>query len=104
MLEALGYQVHCALNGKKAIEVYSKYKNHIHLIIMDMVMPDMNGEQTYYCLTEINPNAKVLLSSGYSPNGPAEKILKKGCNGFIQKPFNIQLLSQTIRDILNPAI
>ena len=100
MLEALGYQVHSVQTGKRAIEFYSRYKDMIHLIILDMIMPGMNGEQVYDRLVEINPDVKGLLSNGYSQIGPTEKTLKKGCNGFIQKPFKIKLLSQTIRKIL----
>ncbi|MBC2715783.1 MAG: response regulator [Desulfobacteraceae bacterium] len=104
MLEALGYQVHSAQNGNNAIEFYSTYKDRIHLVILDMVMPGMSGKQVYDRLVKINPNIKVLISSGYSQNGPAERILKKECNGFIQKPFKIQLLSQTIRKILKDPL
>jgi len=103
MLEVLGYQVHHALNGNKAIELYAQHKDRIHLVILDMVMPGMSGEQIYDGLVEINPDIKVLVSSGYSKSGPAEKILQKGCNGFIQKPFKIQLLSQAIRQVLNAS-
>ena len=101
MLEALGYQVHCAQNGQEAINFYTSYKDKINLILLDMIMPGMSGEQVYERLVEINPDVKVLLSSGYSQSDPTERILEKGCNGFIQKPFKIQLLSQTIRKILN---
>jgi signal transduction histidine kinase/ActR/RegA family two-component response regulator len=104
MLEVLGYKVHSAQNGKKAIELYTQNKDMIHLVILDMVMPEMNGEQVYDALLEINPDIKVLISSGYSQSGPAEKILKKGCNGFIQKPFKIQLISQAIRKVLNAPV
>jgi signal transduction histidine kinase/CheY-like chemotaxis protein len=101
MLEVLGYQVHSARNGSEAIDLYTKHKDRIHLVILDMVMPVMSGEQVYDSLIEINPDIRVLVSSGYSQSGPAEKILQKGCNGFIQKPFKIQLLSQAIRQVLN---
>ena len=104
MLEALGYQVHCAKNGKEAIQFYTHHKDEINLILLDMIMPEMNGEAVYDRLIEINPDVKVLLSSGYSQTGPTEKILQKGCNGFIQKPFRIQLLSQTIREILTAPV
>ncbi|MCD6586653.1 MAG: response regulator [Desulfobacteraceae bacterium] len=104
MLEALGYHVHCARNGKEAIQFYTHYKNKIDLILLDMIMPGMNGEEVYDRLVEINPDVKVLLSSGYSQTGPIEKILQRGCNKFIQKPFKIQRLSQTIREILNPPV
>ena len=100
MLEALGYQVYSARSGFQAIEMYTVHQDWIDLILLDMVMPEMNGETVYDRLTAINPDVKVLLSSGYSQTGQAEKILRKGCNGFIQKPFKLQHLSQAIRKIL----
>ena len=64
-------------------------------------MPDMGGGEVYDILKEINPDIKVLLSSGYSISGQATEILKRGCDGFIQKPFNMSQLSQEIREILD---
>jgi DNA-binding NtrC family response regulator len=66
-----------------------------------MIMPDMGGDETFDHLKEINPNVKVILSSGYSLNGQAIKIMEKGCYAFIQKPFTIMSLSQKIRDVLD---
>jgi two-component system cell cycle sensor histidine kinase/response regulator CckA len=65
-----------------------------------MIMPDIGGGETYDQLKEINPKVKVLLSSGYSIDGQATEILERGCNGFIQKPFSMKELSQSIRKIL----
>ena len=100
ILNALGYQVLTARSGKEAIEVYKKNKDKIDLIILDMIMPDMGGGKVYDRIKEINPDIKVLLSSGYSIEGQATEILKRGCNGFIQKPFNISELSQIIKKVL----
>ena len=66
-----------------------------------MVMPEMNGEETYDNLKSIDPDVKVLLSSGYGLDGPAKEIMNKGCNGFIQKPFNMETLSKKLREILD---
>ena len=71
------------------------------IIILDMVMPGVGGGETYGKMKEINPKVKVLLSSGYSIDGQATEILKRGCNGFIQKPFNMKQLSQELRKILD---
>lgn len=101
MLETLGYNVHVAESGKKAIEVYEKHQAAIQLVILDMIMPEMSGGETYDRLRELNPNVKTLLSSGYSVNGDATEILSRGCDGFIQKPFNLIELSQKIRKILD---
>jgi DNA-binding NtrC family response regulator len=66
-----------------------------------MVMPDMSGSETFDHIKKINPDIKVLLSSGYGKNGIATEILDRGCNGFIQKPFNLNQISRKIRKILD---
>jgi PAS domain S-box-containing protein len=101
MLTALGYEVILARSGQEAIEIYEKNKGKIALVILDMIMPDMNGGDAYDILKEINPNIMVLLSSGYSIDGQASEILERGCDGFIQKPFSISQLSEAIREILD---
>ena len=73
----------------------------ILLVLLDIVMPKMGGGEAFDRLKEINPNIKVLLSSGYSIDGEATKILERGCSGFIQKPFDIKQLSKSIRAILD---
>lgn len=100
MLRKLGYEVLLAGNGKQTLESYGKNQDKIDLVLLDMVMPVMGGGETFDRLKEINPKVKVLLSSGYSMEGEATEILKRGCDGFIQKPFNIEQLSQKIREIL----
>ena len=100
ILEELGYEVLSAKSGKEAIDVFKKHKDIIDLVILDMIMPDMSGGETYDALKEIDTDIKVLLSTGYSMNGQATKILDRGCNGFIQKPFNIKSLSEKIMEIL----
>jgi CheY-like chemotaxis protein len=99
MLEELGYRVLSAMSGREAIEVFQKDQDQIDLVIMDMIMPGMGGGETFDRLREIKPDVKVLLSSGYSINGQATKILKRGCDGFIQKPFNMNQLAEKIQKI-----
>ncbi|MBW1847360.1 MAG: PAS domain S-box protein [Deltaproteobacteria bacterium] len=100
MLEFLGYQVITAASGKEAIEAYRKKNKMIDLVILDMILPEMDGSEIYGKLKDINSNVKVLLSSGFTQNEQAIKILDKGCNGFIQKPFTLEQLSQKISEIL----
>ena len=69
-----------------------------------MVMPDMSGGKVYDELKKIDSDIKVLLSSGYSINGQASEILRRGCNGFIQKPFSIKELSGKLREILEEKL
>jgi PAS domain S-box-containing protein len=100
LLEAMGYRVLTAQDGQEAIEIYREKRDAIDTVILDMVMPDMGGGETYDRLREINPDIKVLLSSGYSIDGQATEILKRGCNGFIQKPFDVEEMSVKIREII----
>jgi CheY-like chemotaxis protein len=99
-LKVTGYRVLTARDGREAIEVYEKYKDSIDLVLLDIVMPNMKGGEVFDRLKEINPEIKVLLVSGYSIDGEATKILERGCNGFIQKPFDMKQLSEAIRTIL----
>jgi len=100
MLKELGYQVIPARSGKEAIELYRNNNNAFDLVALDMIMPEMSGKETYERLKELDPDVKVLLVSGYSLNKQVEELMDLGCNGFIQKPFDILQLSQKIRDVL----
>ncbi|HEX7538771.1 MAG TPA: PAS domain S-box protein [Syntrophales bacterium] len=101
IMESLGYKVVAAKSGQEALEVYRKLQGKINLIILDMIMPGMDGEATYDSLKKVNPEIRVILSSGYSKNEQAKAILEKGCQAFIQKPFSISDLSMTIRQVLD---
>jgi len=100
MLKKLGYTVLEAKGGREAVKVYEANKDKIDLIILDMIMPDRGGGETYDQIKEIDPTVTVLLSSGYSVDGQATEILERGCNGFIQKPFTVKELSGRIRETL----
>ncbi|NVM56860.1 MAG: response regulator [Desulfobacterales bacterium] len=101
ILREMGYKVILAKSGKEAVEIYEKNKDKIDMVILDMIMPDMGGGAAYDRMKEINPNIKVLLSTGYSMDGKASEILARGCDCFIQKPFSIKQLSQSIRSVLD---
>jgi len=103
ILKALGYRVLIARDGKEALQVYQSAQQPIDMVILDMIMPGMGGGETFDHLRKIDPGLKVLLSSGYSLDGQAKEILQRGCNGFIQKPFDIKQLSNKIREILEDA-
>jgi CheY-like chemotaxis protein len=103
MLRELGYTVLVANGGMAALEIFDSYKNPIDLVILDMIMPDMGGAETFDLIKAKRPEVKVLLSSGYSMNQLAEEIISRGCSGFLQKPFNLTRLSQMVYSILNDA-
>ncbi|MFO7784644.1 MAG: PAS domain S-box protein [Desulfatiglandales bacterium] len=101
ILEKLGYRVFVARSGQEALDVYSKHKEEIDLVILDMIMPGMGGGEAYDRLKAIDGDVKVLLSSGYSINGLAKEIMDSGCGGFIQKPFAMEELSRKIREVFD---
>jgi CheY-like chemotaxis protein len=101
ILEALGYRVLIARDGKEAVDVYRKNRDVIDIVILDMVMPNIGGGEAYDRMKEINPDIKVLLSSGFSIDGEATEILERGCDGFIQKPFRMNELAGKIEGILH---
>ena len=101
LLSAMGYRVLSARDGKEAVELYRERHDDIDIVLLDMVMPKMGGSEAYDLMKEIDPDVKVLLSSGYSLDGTASEILERGCDSFIQKPFNAKDLSGRIRDVLD---
>ncbi len=100
ILKNSGYDVVNAKSGKEAIEVYKENHSRIDMVILDMILPDMGGGDTYDRLKEINPEIKVLLASGYDIDYQGRDIMERGCDGFIQKPFNMNELLEKIRGIL----
>jgi len=101
MIEEMGYDVMTAHGGRHALEKFKENKDEIDMVILDIIMPDMDGGKVYDQMKELRPEIKVLLSSGYSKDVNAESILARGCNGFIQKPFRMEHLSSEIKKILD---
>lgn len=101
LLESMGYLVYAAGSGQEALALYREKEPEIDLVLLDMTMPGLSGGETFDHLREINPQVKVLLSSGYGINGKAQTIMDRGCNGFLQKPFNVEKLSHKVREVLD---
>ncbi|MFW6241916.1 MAG: PAS domain-containing hybrid sensor histidine kinase/response regulator, partial [Thermodesulfobacteriota bacterium] len=100
MLATLGFDVVTAASGAEAIDRFRERGDTIRLVILDMIMPEMSGERVFEQLRSMDPSVRVLLSSGYSLEGQARAILARGCDGFIQKPFNLREISGKIREVL----
>lgn len=103
MIKMMGYSVITASDGSTAVNTYRDQHQRIDLVMLDMVMPDMGGSDVFDEIKKINPQAKVLLSSGYSLNGQASRIMERGCDGFIQKPFTMDEISTLLRQILGTS-
>ncbi|MBT8370070.1 MAG: response regulator, partial [Deltaproteobacteria bacterium] len=100
MIAALGYEVLPVDNGREAIDIFSAKKDQIDLVILDMIMPGMNGNEVFAGLKEIDPDIRVILSSGYSLDNHGEKFLKNGFRAILQKPFSMENLSVKIKEVL----
>jgi len=101
MLEKLGHRVIIAHGGKDAVVMYRMNRDRIDLVIMDMIMPDMSGGEAIEKIRSINPEVKVILSSGYSLNGMAREIMDRGgVQAFLQKPFQLEKLAAKINEVL----
>jgi two-component system cell cycle sensor histidine kinase/response regulator CckA len=100
ILEEVGYRVLCAGDGDEALSVLEDNRDKLDLVILDLVMPHMGGKETFAKIRQRFPGLKVLVSSGYSENGEAREMLKDGADGFIQKPYQIRMITAKIREIL----
>lgn len=100
VLERIGYKTLTASGGKQAIDLVRQYGNEISLVILDMVMPDMSGCQTYDEIQKVVPGLKVLLATGLVSGGLAEEMMAHGCNGFLEKPFDAATLSAKVQEVM----
>ena len=103
MLKMLGYTVYPAPTGQEALSIYMEKQNLIDLVILDMILPGMNGAQILKMLKDINPGVRVILSSGYSMQGDARNVMDMGCAGFIQKPYSFADLSALVNKTIRPS-
>lgn len=101
MLEMLGYRIFAAGCGQEAVATYAVKHDEIDLVILDMIMPGMGGGKAFVRLREINPNVRVIVTTGYAMHKDIQKVMAGGCDGFLPKPFKLSELSGEIRRILN---
>lgn len=100
ILISLGYKIFTAGSGLDAVDIYKLHHDEIDLVILDMIMPGMNGSDTFNQLKAVNPQVRVVLSTGYSGSEQAQQILDNGCQAIIKKPFRVDDLSQTVRHVM----
>ncbi len=101
MLEDCGFEVLTTVDGEQALEIYRKNRARIDLVLLDMMMPRMNGEQAFRELKRLNPNVRVLLSSGYSEQETMHRFSGEGPAGFIQKPYIPEKLCEKCRNAIS---
>ncbi len=102
LLSKFGYTVLTAVNGLDALAVYQENGNEreIDLVILDLIMPEMDGGKCLKKLKEINPGVKVIMSSGYSFTGFSNDFTREGAKAFISKPYELKRMLEAIRDVL----
>ncbi len=103
MLEKLSYNVLEARTGAEAINVTKNFEGDIDLALLDIGLPDMDGDKLFPFLKEARNDLKVIVCSGYSIDGPAQEILDAGADGFIQKPYAFGALSVKLKEVLGTA-
>ena len=100
ILERAGFGVVTAVDGREALEIYKQRGREIRLVVLDMTMPHLDGEACFLALRELDPDAKIVMTSGYSEQEVVAHFVGKGLAGFVQKPYKTDVLLGKIRDIL----
>jgi two-component system, cell cycle sensor histidine kinase and response regulator CckA len=107
LFSQLGYEVLVAANGVEALEVVEKEGKNIRLVVLDLVMSVMDGEQTYYRLQQMDSSLPVLISSGFSKGEKVDRLIRDGAVGFVQKPFELSVIAEQIavhaREVANAS-
>ncbi len=101
ILTNAGYNVLTADSGTGAVKLFRKHGSEISLVVLDMIMPDMDGHDVYRQIKKVDPGVRVVLASGYSINGQAGKLMTEGIKGFIQKPFTLTELCEMVRSVID---
>jgi PAS domain S-box-containing protein len=101
ILEMCGYSVILASNGMEAVDILRDRHRDITVVLLDMLMPKMSGKETYLEIKKIDPNLKVLFSSGFKQDERVEEVLQLGVQGFVQKPYTLQVLSKAIQQAIH---
>jgi CheY-like chemotaxis protein len=103
LLTMVGYKVFTARDGESALELYRKERDRIDLVILDLIMPGMGGRRCLEELLKVNPQARVVISSGYAPVGSTKDALAGGAKAFVGKPFEIGYMLKVVREVLDSA-
>ncbi len=101
ILERLGYQVETAEDGKAGIEVFAREAERLNMVVLDLMLPELSGDEVFDAMREQRPDIPVLLISGHKRDPRIADLLARGCDGFLNKPYSIEELSEAVRQILD---
>jgi DNA-binding NarL/FixJ family response regulator len=90
-----------ASDGEDALELYRREKERIDLVIMDLIMPGMGGKKCLEEILRLDPQARILIASGFSPDEPTQKALNAGAKGFVSKPYEVSQILKEVREALD---
>ncbi len=102
-LTNLGYEVILAENGRSGLDLFSQEFNNIDLVILDMIMPELNGRECFLAMRKIKPNIPVILASGFSNQSDLNQLIEEGLSAFIHKPYHEIELSHLVADVLKKS-
>ena len=102
MLESIGFKVIKARNGREGVKLFAEHQKDVRCVVLDLVMPHMDGEEAYRELRQIQPDIKVILSSGYSHYDITTRFAGKGLSGFLKKPYRSSTLIKCLQIALEP--
>lgn len=102
MLQELGFDVLTACDGREALQVYLSHRKEISVVVLDLTMPHLDGEQCFRELRQIDPAVQVIMCSGFSESQVTQKFVGKGLAGFVQKPYKLAELSKALRETTLP--
>jgi two-component system cell cycle sensor histidine kinase/response regulator CckA len=101
ILKRCSYTVLMAENGVQALEVYQAHQGEIALVVLDALMPEMGGRECLRRLRELDPQVKVLISTGYTADSSAQELMAEGALGIVEKPFLLQDFATAVRTVLD---
>jgi len=101
ILTRAGYTVLTTINGRDALDLYRNQRSDISLVLLDLIMPEMGGEECFQELVNIDPKVKVIISSGFLSDGTTEEATVLGIRGLVEKPYNMRQLLGLVREVLD---
>lgn len=101
LLESNGYTVYIAVNGREAIDYYKDNTDSISLVILDVMLPEMDGRETYYELKKINDSVKVFFCTGFASLVEIQSLIEKENLHALQKPFSPKEFLTIVKEVLD---
>jgi PAS domain S-box-containing protein len=103
-LVKFGFEVLQAADGQAGVDMYRAHSSELACVLLDMTMPRLNGAEAFHQMRAIRPDARVILMTGYAEEEVSSRFAGQGLSGFVQKPYDLSVLRETIRNVVEPEI